>query len=245
VTATGDLEVDDLLEVLEEMHAEEAGDPGEGLRERKKRRLRQKISDVATAMFVVHGFDNVSVARIAAACEISEQTVFNYFPTKESMFLDRSQSMGAAVAEAVSERGSASLVEAVVRALGGGIQPRKQKSSDEARQLRLSRLFGEVATGSPTLAAARLAEFARFTDELSVALAHRIGADPIDPEVQLAAQLVGGLVRVRLQSTFRHVQKAKSFAALNKAVHRDILRAAAVAEPSLAAFDNMRSRTDG
>ncbi len=43
-------------------------------------------------MFLVHGFDNVTVARIAAACEVSEQTVFNYFPTKESMFFDRSES---------------------------------------------------------------------------------------------------------------------------------------------------------
>ena len=44
-------------------------------------------------MFLTHGFDNVTVARIAAACEVSEQTVFNYFPTKESMFFDRSESL--------------------------------------------------------------------------------------------------------------------------------------------------------
>ena len=245
MTATGDPDVDAILEVVEAMHAENAPDPNEGLRERKKRRVRQKISDVATAMFLVHGFDKVTVARIAAACEVSEQTAFNYFPTKESMFLDRSESMTTAVADAVRERGSVSLVEAVVEALAGGIQPGPRGAQDEARQLQVSRLFGAVAGGSPTLAAARLTNIARFTDVVSVALAQRIGADPIDPEVQLATQIIGGLVRVQLQSTFQHVQHATSLAALNDAVRRDFLRAAQLAEPSLTAFDKMRDTADG
>ena len=167
-------------------------------------------------MFLVHGFDNVTVARIAAACEVSEQTVFNYFPTKESMFFDRSESMTNAVADAVRERGSASLVEAVVQSLGGGIRPGRWGALDEAGQLHLFRLFCDVATGSPTLVAARFADLPRFIDEVSVALAQRIGADPIDPEVQLATLVIAGLVRVRLQSTFHHVQHATSLAALER-----------------------------
>lgn len=227
------------------MHVDEARDPDEGLRARKKRRVRQKISDVATAMFLVHGFDDVTVAQIAAACEVSEQTVFNYFKTKESMFLDRSESMVNAVADAVRERGSASLVDVVVQAQAGGIRPSRTEALDEERQLKLSRLFGKVATESPTLVTARFTEAARFTDEISIALAQRIGADPLAPEVQLAALIVGGLVRVRVQSTFHHVQHATSIAALNDVVRRDILRAAEIAEPSLTAFDNMRGTADG
>jgi len=240
VTTSGELDVDAVLELLEEMHPDEAQGPNEGLRERKKRRVRQQISDVATAMFLVHGFDKVTVARIAAACEVSEQTVFNYFPTKELMFLDRADSMINAVANAVRERGSVSLAEAVVQALAGGTHPVQLEAMDEARQLHLSRLFCAVATGSPTLAAARFANLARFTDKVSVALAQRIGADPIDPEVQLATQLIAGLVQVRQQSTFHHVQQATSIAALNDVIRRDILKAAQLAEPSLTAFDNMR-----
>ena len=230
--------MDAILEVIEAMPPGEVPDPTEGLRERKKRRVRQRISDVATAMFLVHGFDKVTVARIAAACEVSEQTVFNYFPTKESMLFDRSESRINAVADAVRERGDLSLVEAVVQALAGGIQPSRQVVLDEAGQLRLFRLFCDVATGSPTLAGARLADFARFTDEMSAALAKRIGADPIDPEVQLAALVIAGLVRVRQQSTFNHVHRATSLAALDDAVNRDLLRAAQLAEPTLTAFDN-------
>jgi AcrR family transcriptional regulator len=250
-------DVDAILEVLEAMHPEADSDPNEGLRERKKRRVRQKISDVATAMFLVRGFDNVTVAQIAAASEVSEQTVFNYFPTKESMFLDRSESMIIAVADAVRERGSDSLVEAVVQALVGihsgqwealdkeASSPSacethgQQPPADEARQLWLSRLFVGVATGSPTLVTARLADLTHFTDEVSVALAQRVGADRNDPEVLLTTLVIAGIDRVRLQSTYLHVQDVTSLAALNDAVHRDVLRAARLAEPTLKAFDDL------
>ena len=62
---------------------------GERLRERKKRLMRQQLSDTATRMFLNRGFDAVRVAEVAEACGVSEKTVFNYFPTKESLILDR------------------------------------------------------------------------------------------------------------------------------------------------------------
>ena len=240
MTTPGGRDMDAILEILKATHPDEAPDPNESLRERKKRRVRQQISNTATAMFLAHGFDNVTVARIAAECEVSEQTVFNYFPTKESMFFDRSEAMINAVADAVRERGSASLVEAVVQSLGGWIHAGQSEALDQAGQLRLFRLFCDVATESPTLVAARFADLPRFIDEVSSALAQRIGADPIDPEVQLATLIIAGLLRVRLQSTFHHVQQATSITALNDVVRRDILRAAQLAEPSLTAFDNIR-----
>ena len=89
---SNDFDVNTILEAFNEVRSAEITDPSEGLRKRKKRQLRQKISDTATAMFLVHGFDQVTVAQIAEACEVSEQTLFNYFTTKESMLFDRSAS---------------------------------------------------------------------------------------------------------------------------------------------------------
>ncbi|MGA2835114.1 MAG: TetR/AcrR family transcriptional regulator [Acidimicrobiales bacterium] len=235
-----DLDVDAILEVLEGMHTDEQRDPNEGLRERKKRQVRQKISNVATALFLRYGFDEVTVAQIAAASEVSEQTVFNYFTTKESMFFDRSEPMIKAVADAVRERGSASLVEAVVQSMALEIRTSRWEGLDEAGQLRLMRLFSDVATRSPTLVAARFADLPYFIDEVSAALAQRIGADPNDPEVQLATLVIAGLVHVRVQSTFHHIQGATSLAALSDGVRRDTLRAVHLAEPSLTAFDAVR-----
>src|ERR1700691_423244 len=60
-----------------------------GLRDRKKRQMRQQLSDTATEMFLDRGFDAVRVVDVAGACDVSEKTVYNYFPTKESLILDR------------------------------------------------------------------------------------------------------------------------------------------------------------
>ncbi|MFF1919637.1 TetR/AcrR family transcriptional regulator [Streptomyces sp. NPDC058221] len=63
----------------------------EGLRERKKRQTRQYLSDVATGLFLERGFDAVTIAEIARAADVSVNTVYNYFPAKEDLFLDRSR----------------------------------------------------------------------------------------------------------------------------------------------------------
>ncbi|MFD8320136.1 TetR/AcrR family transcriptional regulator [Kitasatospora purpeofusca] len=58
-----------------------------GLRERKKRQTAIRIWQTAIALFAERGFDEVSVAEIAAAAEVSKMTVFNYFATKEDLVL--------------------------------------------------------------------------------------------------------------------------------------------------------------
>jgi AcrR family transcriptional regulator len=69
----------------------------EGLRERKKRLMRKQLSDTATAMFLERGFDAVRVAEVAEACGVSEKTVFNYFPVKEALVMDRLEATLAAL----------------------------------------------------------------------------------------------------------------------------------------------------
>ncbi|MFJ1601330.1 TetR/AcrR family transcriptional regulator [Streptomyces sp. NPDC088261] len=64
-------------------------DPETGLRERKKARQYQALSDTAITLFLTHGFDRVSVAEIAAAAHVSKPTLFRYFPTKEDLALHR------------------------------------------------------------------------------------------------------------------------------------------------------------
>jgi len=232
--------LEEVLRLFAQAQADESAYPDEGLRERKKRQNRQRISNVATALFLVRGFDQVTVAEVAAAAEVSEQTVFNYFPTKESLFFDRSEPTIRTVADAVRVRTSVPLVEVAVASIASEIHPGRWADIDDAGQLRLIRRFCEVATGSPTLVASRFADLQLFVDEVSVAMAERVGADPGDPDVHLATFVLAGLVGVRVQSAYRHAQEVDSFAELTERIHADFLAAAQVAEPSLSAFDVVR-----
>ena len=88
------------------LRSTQASDPeaGLGLRERKKRKTRLAISQVATALFIERGFDDVTVAEVAAAAEVSVNTVFNYFSTKEELFFDRAEEFELALANTLKHR---------------------------------------------------------------------------------------------------------------------------------------------
>ncbi|MFF5256602.1 TetR/AcrR family transcriptional regulator [Streptomyces leeuwenhoekii] len=90
----------------------------EGLRERKKKQTRQYISDVATGLFLERGFDAVTVAEVAKAANVSVNTVYNYFPAKEDLFLDRSRGVIDRLSRWVRGRGDGeSAARAVLREL--------------------------------------------------------------------------------------------------------------------------------
>ena len=62
-----------------------------GLRERKKARTRRLIADAAARLFAERGYEQVAVSDVARAAEVSEQTVYNYFETKEQLVIDLHQ----------------------------------------------------------------------------------------------------------------------------------------------------------
>ena len=59
-----------------------------GLRERKKARTRRAIADAAARLFAEQGYEQVAVSDVAREADVSEQTVYNYFPTKEQLVID-------------------------------------------------------------------------------------------------------------------------------------------------------------
>lgn len=59
-----------------------------GLREEKKKKTRKAISDMATKLFIERGYNEVTTAEIAERAGVSVPTLFNYFPTKESLVFD-------------------------------------------------------------------------------------------------------------------------------------------------------------
>src|SRR5450432_4005955 len=134
----------------------EAGAPtAEGLRERKKRLMRQQLSDTATQMFMERGFDAVRVAEVAEACGVSEKTVFNYFPTKESLLLDRWDTTMASLRAGLAEPG-VSPVQATLQVLAGELGAMMSwvgLQDDQAQATAAIQRFGYLIRATPALRA--------------------------------------------------------------------------------------------
>jgi AcrR family transcriptional regulator len=75
-----------------------------GLREQKKAQTRAAIAAAANDLFGREGYPNVPMARVAAAAGVSDQTLYNYFPTKESLVFDQSEVFEQTLIEVVVRR---------------------------------------------------------------------------------------------------------------------------------------------
>jgi AcrR family transcriptional regulator len=86
-----------------------------GLRERKKARTRQLIADTAARLFAERGYEQVAVGDVAREAEVSQQTVYNYFRTKEELVTDRDQQIQERLSELIRSRGPAVTPAAAIR----------------------------------------------------------------------------------------------------------------------------------
>jgi AcrR family transcriptional regulator len=88
-----------------------------GLRELKKLEQRQRLADVAAALFAERGYDDVSINDVANAAKVSYQTVYNYFPAKQDLALDRAEEIRERYGRVVRERPEGTSPASVLRLL--------------------------------------------------------------------------------------------------------------------------------
>lgn len=75
------------------------------LRERKRQRTRAALVAAATELFERDGYEETTVARIAAAADIGTRTFFGYFASKEELLFPRADDRVAAALDAIRTRG--------------------------------------------------------------------------------------------------------------------------------------------
>lgn len=158
-----------------------------GLRERKKRETRQRISDVATALFMARGFDNVTVAEVAEAADVSKMTVFNYFPRKEELFFDRGEEAEELFSATIRDRRPG---ESVVAAVHGMALTLLDESHPLSAVGTGFAAFFRVVADSPALQA-RAREMAEELERaIAGVIAEEVGAGSDDPRPDLVAALI-------------------------------------------------------
>ena len=89
--------------------------PAETLRARKKRQTRERIAAVAARLFRTHGYERVRMRDIAKAADVAEQTLYNYFPTKEHLVFDRDQEFEQRLVHVVRRRALGTTIASAVR----------------------------------------------------------------------------------------------------------------------------------
>ncbi|MBO8192050.1 helix-turn-helix transcriptional regulator [Streptomyces oryzae] len=167
--------------------------PQEGRRERKKRETRRRISDIATGLFLDRGFDAVTIAEIAEAADVSVNTVYNYFPTKEDLFFDREEEVIDRPSRFVRERQPG---ESAARAVLGRLRADIEDRSVYAGTVEGYGKFMRCIHEAPSLLARMMLLQYRTAERLTSTLAEEAGAGPDDPMPQLVA---GELVHISNQ----------------------------------------------
>ncbi|WP_327157510.1 helix-turn-helix domain-containing protein [Streptomyces tubercidicus] len=165
------------------------------LRERKKLRTRQRISGEATVLFIRHGFDQVTVAEVARAAEVSTMTVFNYFPRKEDLFLDRIPEARGLIVRAVRERGAGESPLAALRRLVLGLLAERHPLAGVGEGFEH---FWRTVLDSPALRARGREAVEEMENTLAALLAEAAGgdADRPDHDARLGAGLIIAAIRV-------------------------------------------------
>lgn len=174
-----------------------------GLRERNRQALRRKLSDTATELFLEQGFDVVRVSDVAAACGVSTKTVWNHFPTKEALVLDRGDRLATALRAAARDR--ADVLDVVVSCIHTEIDELDTRGSRGAAGPDSDPIGGILAfvrlvEGNAGLRAAAADRVEQLVHLAADALEVQTGASGGSARNQILAGAVIGLWRLHLSA---------------------------------------------
>jgi AcrR family transcriptional regulator len=205
-----------------------------GLRERKKEQTRQLIAETARGLFAERGFERVPVAEIARAADVSEQTVFNYFPTKEDLVYWRLGDFEDELLASIRDRAPGEPALAAFRRFilaQRGLLGRV----DEAARAQLTALT-RVIVESPALRAREQQILAGYTASLAALLAEEAGVAADDVEASAAANAMMGVHRSLISYTRRRILEGTGSARLAREVRAQAERAFTLLDSGLGGY---------
>ena len=187
-----------------------------GLRARKQQQTRRDLISAAMRLFERKGYEQTTVAEIAAAAGVSTKTFFNYFASKdEVLFPHLSRRIDAAVA-LIDQRGpDDQMADVLVAAMQHMLADALTAEVDGGlAAVRLPMIMSVPAVQAATLHRYFLAE-----TQLALAL-HRAYEDALDPAA--AAAVIGSVMGAAIATALVCLQEGDTAERLRAAVDRAI-----------------------
>lgn len=173
--------------------------PGEGLRERHRRRTAAQLGEAALRLFAERGFDNVTVEEIASEADVSRRTFFRYFATKEDVVLAGNEERLADLRAALAARPPDEPALTALRQAFLSMADRYEE--DRAKLL----LRTQIITATPSLVARSLGDQRLWEQAVTDMVARRMEVDPrIDLRPGVVAVATLAALRVAVLSWLAH-----------------------------------------
>jgi AcrR family transcriptional regulator len=164
-----------------------------GLRERKRRQTRERLTRVAMALFLERGFEATTLDDIAAAAGISRRSFFHYFVSKEDVvFAWHEESMAALIAAVAARPAGESMLTAAENAISAMV---RQLEPGETMAI------AKLKHDNPALQARDQVKYEKLERALADALITRAGHRSADHkserlQARLVAMIATGVMRI-------------------------------------------------
>lgn len=156
---------------------------GTGLRARKRAQTRHALHESAVRMFLERGFDDVTVAEIAADADVALTTLFTYYPDgKVALVFEQDEDRAAALVDAVRNRPAGTDPLGAVEAFMASRLPFETHDRERGQLL-------ELIFSTPQLRAHVRKKWTDCEDALISVLADE-GQGPADAGLRTLARLV-------------------------------------------------------
>jgi AcrR family transcriptional regulator len=159
-----------------------------GLRSRKKAMTRQAILSAAEEMFNARGYDQVTVAEIADAANVSVKTLFTYFRSKEDLAFADADWLRDTLLDAIAKRAAG---QSVLNAVADGLAALVNNPGGSADLESFHRAVGD----SPALQGRLRRMWEEYEDAFTAAIAKEMGQAEPSPQARLIATILVALVR--------------------------------------------------
>ncbi len=166
--------------------------PAPDRRERKKSKTREALREAGNQLFATRGFDETTTQDIADSADVSQRTLFRYFPSKEALLYGDMEAAQGELRSALAGRPHDEPVLVSLRSAFAAL-------ADDFERHREGRLLqARLAAAYPSVSAYfRATVQLAWERDITAAIAQRLAVDPlVDPRPEIIAGASMSAIRI-------------------------------------------------